>query len=79
VSIRLRFVLQYKEYFTDSVGKEKRQFNMTLGRTVFTVEVEEVDNASENAFQKIKRLIDNDCDRVILDEKRKIANNSTIV
>lgn len=42
---------------------------MTLGKTEFTVEVEETDNASENAFQKIKRLIDNDCDRVILDEK----------
>lgn len=52
---------------------------MTLGKTEFTVEVEETDNASENAFQKIKRLIDNDCDRVILDEKRRIANNNTIV
>lgn len=49
---------------------------MTLGKTVFTVEVEETDNASENAFQKIKRLIDNDCDRVILDEKRRIANKA---
>lgn len=76
---RLRSVGQYKEYFTDNVGKEQRQYTVRFGKTVFAVEVEETNNASENAFQKIKRLIDNDCDRVILDEKRRIANNNTIV
>lgn len=68
-----------RSIFTDGVGKEIRQYKVTFGKTVFSVEVEEMEKASENAYRKIKRLIENDCDRVILDERRKLANNNTIV
>lgn len=62
-----------------NVVKEQRQYKVKFGTTVFAVEVEETNNASETAYLKIKRLISNECDRAILDEKRRLANNNTIV
>ena len=46
---------------------------------MFIVIVEESETAKETAAQKIQKLIDNDCDRLIAEEKRRIADKNAIV
>lgn len=68
-----------KEDFTENVEKKQRRYETKVGKTVFTVIAEESETAKETAAQKIQRLIDNDYDRLIAEEKRRIADKNAIV
>ena len=68
-----------KEDFTENVEKKQRRYETKVGKTVFIVIAEESETAKETASQKIQRLVDNDCDRLIAEEKRRIADKNAIV
>ena len=64
----LRLIIGEKD--TNSVVEGERIYQRKIDKTKFMVIAEEKEEAVETVDAKIKRLIENECERVILEEKK---------
>lgn len=55
-------------------SENQRSYKTRVGNTEFTVIVEETESAKETAYQKVKKLIDTNCEKAILEERRQFAH-----
>lgn len=60
-------------------SKKQRSYKRRFGNTEFTIVVEESETAKENAYQKVKKLINTNCDKLILEDRRQHINKKTII
>ena len=71
----MRFIVFIQGGITISAECEnQRSYKTRVGKTEFTVIVEETESAKENAYQKVKKLIDTNCEKVISEERRQLAH-----
>ena len=60
-----------------SISKEEktRTYKSQIDKTVFIVEVEETESAHETAEQKIRKLIEAECNKMIVEERHRLNNS----
>ncbi|MBR3806339.1 MAG: hypothetical protein IKJ13_05845 [Clostridia bacterium] len=56
---------------------ETRSYHKKIDNKVFTVVVEEAESAKETAEQKIRKLINVECDRQIAEKRHRELNTKT--